>query len=83
MGWHLIVIHDPDDPDPSRRFKMMLMTRWEKSSTSVPLFSGDGWYWRMGGEGKISGGIVPTASLVLPPEFFEQGGSTSGRGCTI
>src|SRR5437868_3526127 len=45
-GWHVIVIREPDDPDASKRFKMMLMTRWANTSTSIPLYSGDGLHWR-------------------------------------
>ena len=52
MGLHLAVLHEPEDPDPSRRFKMMLYVRWAEGDTSVPLFSemvSDGsWAWLPG-----------------------------------
>jgi hypothetical protein len=80
MGWHIIVIHEPDDPDASKRFKAMLMTRWANSSTSIPLYSGDGLHWRMAVPAKLNDYVVPAEGMVLPKEFFEQGGLFRWQG---
>jgi hypothetical protein len=79
-GWHIIVIHEPDDPDSSKRFKAMLMTRWAMTSTSIPLYSGDGLHWRMAVPAKLDDYIVPSEGMVLPREFFEQGGLFHWQG---
>jgi hypothetical protein len=80
MGWHVIVNYEPDDPEPSHRFKMMLMTRWPRGSTSMPLFSGDGLHWRLAVEAKIVNNEIQPESMVLPIEFFEQGGFYQWQG---
>ena len=82
------VLYEPDDPDPSRRFKMMAATPAEKTgSTSVPLYSGDGLHWRLaiGGkpiskrEGKWMANRIPVDRLPLG-EFLEQGGLYKWNG---
>ena len=44
MGMHLIVLHEPGDPNPDARFKMLVSTAWTKGQTSVmpQLISRDG-----------------------------------------
>ena len=63
-GYHTQVLYEPEDPDPSRRFKMMaLITIFGEYSTQpeistlrgrprayVPLFSADGLRWRLAEE---------------------------------
>jgi len=78
----LSVLYEPEEPDPSKRFKMMAATLAEKAgSTSVPLYSGDGLRWRLAidaqlvqkKEGRWMARRVP-ADRVPFPEFLEQGG---------
>ncbi len=77
-GIHLIVIHEADEPDPARRFKMLLTVAVtlgkSKGSTSITLFSPDGLRWKSGTPVRFEKGFLVEEDLVLPPENFEQGG---------
>jgi len=78
--WHLIVICDANDPDPTRRYKMMLSTRSEKAnsslnaSSSIPLLSADGLHWRVAVPTRLIDDFVRLDDIVTTKEFFEQGG---------
>ncbi|MBT3272752.1 MAG: hypothetical protein HN368_06335 [Spirochaetales bacterium] len=76
---NLKVIIDPDDPDPSRLFKMAAETFWydngvKSGGTLCPLFSADGLRWQ------IANGVTPVdqrftkKQLFLPPIHFEAAG---------
>ena len=80
MGLHLAVLHEPEDPDPSRRFKMMLYVRWAEGDTSVPLFSEDGHRWQLGVAARFENYKLMTEDLVLPAQHFEQGGLYKWKG---
>ena len=77
-GIHLIVIHEADEPDPARRFKMLLTVAAtlgkSKGSTSITLFSPDGLRWKSGTRVRFEKGFLVEEDLILPPENFEQGG---------
>ena len=76
---NLKVIHDPEDPDPSRQFKMSLHTWWREGDkkgkgTLAPALSGDGLKWRLGVPGIPVDGLLPKESMVLPEHHFEAAG---------
>ena len=78
MGLILMVLHEPDDPDPSRRFKMMLEVRCHvdgrRANTSLPLFSEDGLRWQMPVKVEFVNYRVFPEDFVLPAQNFEQSG---------
>lgn len=84
MGLHLVVLHEPEEPDPSRHFKMMLTVRTyfsgEKASTSVPLFSADGLRWHLAIDARPENYAIPSQKLTLPLEAFEQSGLFRWQG---
>jgi hypothetical protein len=80
FGEHLVVLEEPDDPDPSRRYKMMMTTRWDDSWTSVPLYSADGLRWKLGLRTKLENYTLPKDDAVLPTTFLEQCGFYKWRG---
>ena len=78
----LTILYEPEDPDPSRRFKMMAAAPAERTkTTAVPLYSGDGLRWRPAREtklirkreGKWLAWRVPEENLAIP-EFLEHAG---------
>ena len=78
-GLHLVLLHEPDDPDPSRRFKMIHQIRWAQApafgwTTSVPLFSADGFRWKLHTRGAPEDYAISTDCMPLPPEHTEQSG---------
>ncbi|NUQ64521.1 MAG: hypothetical protein HUU20_18810 [Pirellulales bacterium] len=78
-GLHLVVLHEPDDPDPARRYKMMHQIRWAEApafgwTTSVPLFSADGFHWKLETPGSPRNYAISTPDMPLPPEHTEQSG---------
>jgi hypothetical protein len=84
-GLHLVVLHEPDDPDPSRRYKMMHQIRWADSpsfgwTTSVPLLSKDGFRWRLQTPGAPKNYAIATSDMPLPPEHTEQSGLYRWQG---
>ena len=84
VGLHLMVLHEPEDPDPSRQFKMMLTIRTfiggKEASTSVPLFSADGLRWKVGVKGRPKNYAWPVENCVLPKQHFEQAGLFKWNG---
>ena len=59
VGYHTLVLHDPDEKDATRRFKMLALvmefgeeykTPWGKNRAYVPLYSADGLSWRVAEE---------------------------------
>lgn len=78
-GLTLVILHEPDDPDPDRRYKMMHQIRWEEApaygwTTSVPLFSADGFRWTLHTPGPPENYAISTHNMPLPPEHTEQMG---------
>lgn len=76
---NLKVLHDPDDPDPNRRYKMGAhvwtpKTSKRRNGTLAPFVSADGLTW------KLAIGAVPVdaelreADTVIPPLHFEPVG---------
>ena len=76
VGYHVLVLHDPDDPDATRRFKMMALvmefgeyaTPWGKARAYVPMYSADGLRWRVAEEVLAPGAknaFSPDAELVI------------------
>ena len=76
---NLKVLHDPDDPDPSRAFKMSIHTWWHEGGkkglgTLAAAFSADGLRWRLALPGTPVGGLLPKENLVIPEDHFEAAG---------
>jgi hypothetical protein len=84
-GLHLVLLHEPEDPDPTRRYKMMHQIRWKEApmfgwTTSVPLFSEDGFRWKLHTKGAPKDYAISTADMPLPPEHTEQSGLYKWQG---
>lgn len=85
-GIHLIVLHEPDDPDAEKQFKMLLtvaakMRKGEiQTESSIVLFSADGLRWKSASELTFKDGVLDENSLVLPHVYFEQGGLYRWKG---
>jgi len=84
-GLHLVVLHEPEDPDPKRRYKMVHQIRWAEApafgwTTSVPLFSADGFHWRLATRGAPKDYAISTQDMPLPPEHTEQSGLYKWHG---
>ena len=84
----LSILYEPEDPDPSRRYKMMAAAPAEGTgTTAVPLYSGDGLRWRPARETKLVekrrgrwlAHRVATENLAIP-EFLEHAGLYKWRG---
>ena len=76
---NLKVLAEPDDPDPSRRYKMSGHTWWwdgkrRGRGTLAPLFSPDGLRWRLAISTKPVRGLLPVEDIVLPRYHFEAAG---------
>ncbi len=78
----LSILYEAEDPDPSRRFKMMAAAPAEGTgTTAVPLYSSDGLRWRPARETKLVekrrgrwlAHRVATENLAIP-EFLEHAG---------
>ena len=72
------VLFDPDDPDPSRHFKMTTHTWWLENGergrgTLCPLLSPDGLRWRVATDAVPVSGCMPMDKTVLPHHHFEAG----------
>lgn len=76
MGIHLVVLYEPQDPDPCKRFKMLLDVachlRGEERSTCLPFYSADGLRWKSAVETRFK--EYHLQNILLPPEHFEQSG---------
>ena len=72
------VLYEPEDPDPSRRYKMLLHVPHEGGRmTMVPLFSSDGLTWRYARPTQLTEEAKPRFkldSIALPNEHLEGGG---------
>jgi len=84
-GLTLVLLHEPEDPDPSRRYKMMHQIRWAEApafgwTTSVPLFSSDGFEWKLQTKGTPQDYAISSHDMPLPPEHTEQSGLYKWQG---
>ncbi|MBL8848110.1 MAG: hypothetical protein JNG89_00410 [Planctomycetaceae bacterium] len=84
-GLTLVLLHEPEDPDPKRRYKMMHQIRWAEApafgwTTSVPLFSRDGYEWKLETKGAPQNYAISTNDMPLPPEHTEQSGLYKWQG---
>jgi len=84
-GLTLVLLHEPDDPDPGQRFKMIHQIRWAEApsfgwTTSVPLFSKDGFRWKLQTRGAPKNYAISTEHMPLPPEHTEQSGLYKWQG---
>jgi len=83
---HMIVLHEEDEPDPSRRFKMMmnvqtrLASKQKNVATSVAFYSADGLSWRAATEMEFENGQIKDEYRTMPPVHFEQGGLFKWKG---
>jgi hypothetical protein len=75
---NLHVLYEPDDPNPARRYKMMLLVPHEGGRwTVVPLFSADGLRWRYAIPAELTDEpkrMFRLSSIVMPNEHLEGGG---------
>ena len=62
-----VVYHDPEDPDPARRFKMLVQTR-KYASHFAAAFSADGLSWRESSRNPVG-------------SWLEMSGGTKHNGC--
>jgi hypothetical protein len=77
------VLHEPDDPDPSRRYKMAMYGRYYDRSdtqhrrphaTIYPYFSADGLSWRLARQAPKGGAFDETEAPFRTTHVFEIGG---------
>jgi len=73
------VLHEPEDPDPSRRYKMVIHAHWMKDKarhgTLAPYASADGLTWKLLVDVKPDAHTeMPRNQLVLPDVHFEPAG---------
>jgi len=72
------VLHEPEDPDPSRRYKMITHTFWMKGKTRhgtiVPYVSADGYRWKSLIKTVPVDAELPVKDLLIPPMHFEPAG---------
>lgn len=77
-GLDCLVLFEPEDPDPEKRFKMLLHmgARFDgkPAGAPVPFFSTDGMRWHIAVDAKLENYTVASDETVLPPEHFEMGG---------
>ena len=74
---NLKVLHEPEDPDPSRRYKMtthVFFTKERRLGTLVPFFSPDGIHWRTVRPVTPLGTEIGKESLFLHWTHFEPAG---------
>lgn len=87
-GYHALVLHEPEEPDASRRFKMMaLITRFGEYDTSgieeygtsgfkvafIPFYSADGLRWRVADELTLNGKKAISPDASLVTHFEGSG----------
>lgn len=72
------VLYEPDDPDPSRRYKMVGHVYWLKGKTRhgtlVPFASPDGLRWKSLIPATPENAEMVQRQLILPPMHFEPAG---------
>lgn len=76
---NLKVLHDPDDPDPNRQYKMGAHVWTPKSSkrrngTLAPFVSSDGLTWKLAIDAVPVDAELREADTVIPPLHFEPVG---------
>jgi hypothetical protein len=75
---NLKVLHEPDDPNPNRRYKMGAHVWFPKNDvrlgTFAPYVSADGLTWKSLGDAKPVDAELPEAETVIPPLHFEPVG---------
>lgn len=72
------VLHDPDDPDPSRRYKMGAHVWFPKNDvrlgTFAPYASADGLTWKLLVDAEPVNAELPEDKTLIPPLHFEPVG---------
>jgi len=74
------VLHEPEDPDPARRYKMIIHAYWLKGGdkrhgTLAPYFSADGLTWKLAIDAQPTAlAEMPEDKNVLTPVHFEPAG---------
>lgn len=72
------VLYEPEDPDPSRRYKMIGHVYWMKGATRhgtlVPFASPDGLRWKSLIPVTPDNAQIPASQLILPPMHVEPAG---------
>ena len=75
---NLKVLHEPQDPDPSRRYKMITHVFWMKGKTRhgtlVPFTSADGLTWKSTIDFKPVDSEILARDLIIPNMHFEPAG---------
>jgi len=75
---NVLVLHEPDDPVPSHRFKMMLLIEprvGANLNSILPFYSADGLSWSPAVPGEIDvNGMLDPKAAILPLDHFEIGG---------
>ncbi len=75
---NLKVLHDPDDPNPARRYKMGTHVWFPKNDvrlgTFAPYASPDGLHWNLLVDATPIDAELPPRAMVLPPLHFEPVG---------
>lgn len=75
---NLKVLHEPEDPDPSRRYKMTGHVFWMKDKTRhgtlVPFVSADGLHWKSTIDFKPVDSEILAADLIIPTMHYEPSG---------
>lgn len=83
-GLDVLVLYEPDDPDPARRYKMMLHmgARFDDipAGAPIPFFSADGLRWKVANGAKLLDYTVASDETAIPPEHFEMGGLYKWNG---
>jgi hypothetical protein len=72
-------MHEPDDPDPKKHYKMTAHTWWLEEGergrgTLAPLFSKDGYRWQLAIDTPPVHGLLPVEAILLPKLHFEAAG---------
>lgn len=81
-----VIIHDPDDPDPDRRFKTMFdCTRYDRRPAVA--FSGDGLRWKVSERNPVIPHRLEVSGLVRLGDAFYCNGQSAGKRprmlCTV
>lgn len=78
----IVVIHEPEDPDPGRRFKMLFESHKYGNKMGV-AFSGDGLHWRESALNPVLPYVVEMSGLVKRGECYYANGQTAGTPARI
>ena len=81
-----IVLHEPDEPDPSRRFKMLFESMKYRGRMAV-AFSPDGLHWRESDKNPVLPYVLEMSGLVRLGDCYYCNGQAGGMGarmlCTV